>query len=115
MGQMIYLKNVVTLALDEEKCTGCGMCIMVCPHAVLSLNNGHALIETRDACMECGACALNCPFEAITVQSGVGCAAAVINSALGRKNDSCCCILDPEEDSRGSSGTLIDIQKSMQS
>jgi len=32
--------------------------------------------------MECGACATNCPTEAITVQSGVGCAAALINTAL---------------------------------
>ena len=103
MGEMIYLKDVVTLELDRGKCTGCGMCILVCPHAVLGLNNGHALIQNRDACMECGACAMNCPFEAITVQSGVGCAAAVINSVLGRKGDSCCCVLDPEKGSCESS------------
>ena len=90
MGNLIYLKNVVTLELDRDKCVGCGMCLVVCPHAVLSMNDGHAQIEERDACMECGACAQNCPTEAITVQAGVGCAAAVINSALGREG-SCCC------------------------
>ncbi len=90
MGNLIYLKNVVTLELDQEKCTGCGMCLVVCPHEVLVMNDGHAQIEERDACMECGACARNCPTEAITVQAGVGCAAAVINSALGRQG-SCCC------------------------
>ncbi len=42
MGQLIYLKDVVTLALDEEKCVGCGMCLIVCPHAVLGMNNGNA-------------------------------------------------------------------------
>ena len=31
MGQLIYLKNVVTLQLDQEKCTGCGTCLEVCP------------------------------------------------------------------------------------
>ena len=91
-----YLKDVVTLDLDMEKCAGCGMCILVCPHAVLSLNNGTAMIRNRDACMECGACATNCPAEAISVQAGVGCAAAIINTALGRKDNSCCCIIEPQ-------------------
>ena len=104
MGNLVYLKNVVTLKLDEEKCTGCGMCQIVCPHAVLTVNNKHADIESRDACMECGACARNCPVEAVTVQAGVGCAAAVINSALGRQNSSCCCVLD-QNDMSASSGT----------
>lgn len=90
MGELIYLRNVVTLDLDEEKCVGCGMCVVVCPHAVLSMNGGHARIEKRDACMECGACARNCPTEAVTVQAGVGCASAVINAALGRQGDCCC-------------------------
>ncbi len=93
MGKLIYLKNVVTLELAEEKCVGCGMCLVVCPHAVFEMSDGHASIEKRDACMECGACAQNCPTEAITVEAGVGCAAAVINSALGKKGASCC-ILD---------------------
>jgi ferredoxin len=97
MDSFIYLTDVVTLSLDEEKCIGCGMCLLVCPHAVLSKNNGKAQIAHRDACMECGACATNCPVEAITVQSGVGCAAAVINAALGRKNSSCCCVIEPKE------------------
>jgi NAD-dependent dihydropyrimidine dehydrogenase PreA subunit len=97
MDSFVYLKDVVTLSLDEEKCIGCGMCLLVCPHAVLSKSNGKARIAQRDACMECGACATNCPVEAITVQSGVGCAAAVINAALGRKNSSCCCVIEPKD------------------
>jgi len=92
MEQLIYLKDVVTLKLDEDKCTGCGMCLQVCPHAVFGPVNGHVHIRTRDACMECGACSRNCPVEAISVQTGVGCAAAVINSLLKRKD--VCCTLD---------------------
>jgi len=97
MGQLIYLKDVVTLALNEERCTGCGTCAVVCPHEVFRLNNGKVAIVDRDACMECGACATNCPTEAITVQSGVGCAAAVINTALGRNSSSCCCVIEPKK------------------
>jgi NAD-dependent dihydropyrimidine dehydrogenase PreA subunit len=97
MGQLIYLPNVTTLSLDEEKCTGCGLCLLVCPHAVLSMNHEHARIENPDACMECGACAQNCPTDAVTVESGVGCAAAVINTALGRNSSSCCCVIEPKD------------------
>ena len=97
MGQMVYLKDVVTLKLDEEKCMGCGMCLSVCPHAVLKPANGRVEIRDRDACMECGACSQNCPVKAVSVRAGVGCAAAVISSALGRKNAPCSCTIDPEE------------------
>jgi NAD-dependent dihydropyrimidine dehydrogenase PreA subunit len=90
MNRLTYLKGVVTLKLDEKKCRGCGMCLEVCPHEVFEMNPRHAVILNRDACMECGACSRNCPFEAITVETGVGCAAAVINAMLGRTDQPCC-------------------------
>jgi len=99
MGELIYLKDVVTLELNKEECIGCGMCAVVCPHSVFSINNGHARIQNRDACMECGACAQNCPVDALSVQSGVGCASAVINAALGRKSSACCCSIDEDKGS----------------
>lgn len=86
-----YLKNVVTLAVDPAKCTGCSICLDVCPHEVLELKDKKIAIRDRDSCMECGACALNCQFEAITVQSGVGCAAAIIRGALTGTEPSCDC------------------------
>jgi ferredoxin len=91
----VYLKNVVTLKLEEDKCIGCGMCLVVCPHEVLKRWNGRVQIGDRDACMECGACAMNCPTGAVAVCSGVGCATAVINSLLGRKSSACCCTIEP--------------------
>ena len=98
MGNLIYLKDVVTLELSEEKCVGCGMCLVVCPHSVFSMDTDRVQIKNRDACMECGACSRNCPVDALTVSAGVGCAAAVINTALGRK-DSCCCVVETESNS----------------
>jgi ferredoxin len=56
MNHLTYLKDVVTLKLDQEKCTGCGMCLEVCPHEVFKMNTRHVEIQNRDACMECGAC-----------------------------------------------------------
>lgn len=95
-GSLVYLKDVVTLSLDEERCTGCGLCLDVCPHAVFVRRNGKVAVSTRDACMECGACSRNCPSSALSVRSGVGCAAAVISSALGRQKSSSCCSIEPE-------------------
>jgi NAD-dependent dihydropyrimidine dehydrogenase PreA subunit len=95
MKRLIYLKDVVTLKLDEEKCIGCGACVEVCPHAVIGINGANrAWIQDMDACMECGACSRNCPTEAVSVQAGVGCAAAVINTLLGRDPSSCCCTIE---------------------
>lgn len=91
---LIYLPDVVTLALDEDKCVGCGLCMEVCPHGVLAMAGGKAGIIMRDACMECGACMTNCPTGALTVQTGVGCAQAVINSMLGREGSACCCVVE---------------------
>ncbi len=94
--RMEYLKGVATLALDREACNGCGVCLKVCPHAVLEREGpgGRVRIATLDACMECGACSRNCPRGALTVKAGVGCAYAVINNMLGRK--SACCNIEEE-------------------
>ncbi len=97
MNRLVYLKDVVTLSLDLEKCFGCGTCLEVCPHAVLARHNGKIEIADRDACMECGACVVNCPAQALSVRSGVGCATAVMNSVLGRTDSSCCCVIEPEQ------------------
>lgn len=69
---LAYLKNVTTLNLNTEKCTGCRICTEVCPHPVLTMKDKKAVIVNKDACMECGACATNCPASAITVRAGVG-------------------------------------------
>jgi ferredoxin len=97
MNGLVYIRDVVTLELDTAHCDGCGMCIMVCPHEVFALREKRAVITDRDACMECGACAVNCPTGAISVQAGVGCAAAVINSALGRTESECGCVAESRE------------------
>ena len=86
---MIYLRNVVSLELDRDKCTRCGACMKVCPHNVLARDGDFVQIVNKDACIECGACAMNCEYEAIRVQSGVGCAAAVLNVMIGRTSTPC--------------------------
>jgi len=91
MKGQIYLKNVTTLKLDTDKCTGCQMCAMVCPHRVFQIKDNKAVIANKDLCMECGACSQNCPAEAITVQAGVGCVAGIIKGALTGTKPTCDC------------------------
>ena len=88
---MRYLDGVVTLELDSARCSGCGMCIRVCPHAVFRMENKRALVADRGACMECGACARNCEPEAIRVRAGVGCAAGVLTGLLRGTGPTCDC------------------------
>lgn len=85
-----YVSN--TLRYDEKKCINCGMCSAVCPHGVFAKGEKKAVLTKPEACMECGACQLNCPTAAIAVDSGVGCAAAMIRAALkGKKLDEASC------------------------
>ena len=72
-----YVSN--TLQYRPELCNGCGMCTIVCPHAVFELSDSPAQLVRPEECMECGACQLNCPTGAIEVDSGVGCATALMH------------------------------------
>lgn len=92
---MTYIKNVTSLKYDHEKCTGCGRCTEVCPHAVFVMQDKKAALQNRDRCMECGACAKNCDFGAIEVSAGVGCAAAIIMGLLTGSEPSCDCSAAP--------------------
>ena len=83
-----YMTN--TLNFNPEACVDCGMCSAVCPQGVFAPGDGVALLVRPEACMECGACQRNCPVAAITVESGVGCAAAMIRAALAGKKEATC-------------------------
>jgi NAD-dependent dihydropyrimidine dehydrogenase PreA subunit len=84
--------SVNSLAYDAELCNGCAMCVTVCPHAVFEMNGRKAILTKPLACMECGACQLNCITGSIKVESGVGCANAMIRAALlGKPEAECSC------------------------
>jgi NAD-dependent dihydropyrimidine dehydrogenase PreA subunit len=85
-----YFEN--TLVYDPALCNGCAMCVEVCPHAVFEMDGRLAKLTNAQACMECGACQVNCVTGAIAVESGVGCASAMIRAALkGQKEVECSC------------------------
>ncbi|MCJ2165891.1 MULTISPECIES: mercury methylation ferredoxin HgcB [unclassified Pseudodesulfovibrio] len=79
MKEFRYIDDISTLKIDTGKCIGCGLCVTVCPHRVLTTQDKKADVVDFNACMECGACAQNCPTAAITVTPGVGCASYIIS------------------------------------
>ncbi|MEW6266429.1 MAG: 4Fe-4S binding protein [Thermodesulfobacteriota bacterium] len=58
----------MNLAIDHNCCTGCGICVEVCPGHVLSLDEGERPMEKyTDDCWYCGCCQADCPAGCITL------------------------------------------------
>lgn len=83
--KLSYIKNVSTLKLIPSNCVGCSLCVIVCPHQILKLVDKRITVTDKDLCIECGACEKNCDFNAIEVNSGVGCASAIVNTLYLKK------------------------------
>lgn len=56
------------IKIDEEKCTGCGLCIPNCPEGALQLIDGKARLISDLFCDGLGACIGHCPEGAIHIE-----------------------------------------------
>jgi len=52
--------------VNTEKCTGCGVCVEVCPLEAISLTDSVAVVD-EETCTECGLCVGECPNDAISL------------------------------------------------
>ncbi len=56
------------IRIDEDKCNGCGDCIISCPEGALQIVNGKARLVKENYCDGLGACIGECPTGALTIE-----------------------------------------------
>lgn len=54
--------------IDEDKCTGCGLCASACHENAIVMENGKAHLLRDDYCDGLGDCLPACPADAITIE-----------------------------------------------
>lgn len=59
------VRNIIKI--DEDKCNGCGQCIVDCAEAALQIVNGKAKLVKELYCDGLGACIKGCPTGALTI------------------------------------------------
>jgi NAD-dependent dihydropyrimidine dehydrogenase PreA subunit len=62
-GKSFSYKNKPNI--DLEKCTGCGLCVKICPMKNLKKREG--IIIHKKRCTMCYRCVNNCPSQALTI------------------------------------------------
>ena len=54
--------------IDEEKCNGCGDCVIACAEGAIAIVDGKAKLVSEDYCDGLGNCLGTCPVGAITIE-----------------------------------------------
>jgi NAD-dependent dihydropyrimidine dehydrogenase PreA subunit len=58
---------MVEIKIDEEKCTGCGTCVDICPVGVLEIQDEKSKVVNLDECLVCRACEVQCTETAMEI------------------------------------------------
>jgi ferredoxin len=53
--------------VNNEECTGCGICVDECPVTAIELINEKAHVDEKE-CTDCGTCVDSCPSSAISLE-----------------------------------------------
>lgn len=60
--------SMVRAVVDEQRCSGCGLCAEICSYSAITMKNRVASVNEMD-CRGCGACAAICPSSAVTLRN----------------------------------------------
>ncbi|MEK7274303.1 MAG: NADH-quinone oxidoreductase subunit NuoF [Candidatus Desantisbacteria bacterium] len=58
-------KELISFAIIDERCKGCGLCIKVCPCGAITGEKKKLHVLDSDKCVRCGQCVAKCKLEAI--------------------------------------------------
>jgi len=73
--------NILIPQIDEDSCTGCGICSEVCQYNAIILLKGRPMVFPS-LCHGCGSCTLNCPENAILeIPNPIG----ILERGIGKK------------------------------
>ena len=67
MGKTAGMIKRKIVQIDEDKCDGCGLCIMSCAEGALQIVDGKARLVSDKYCDSLGACLGECPQDAISI------------------------------------------------
>lgn len=69
-GTLSILKSEFIAKIEQNTCTGCGICVRKCQFGAinLSLTRGRAYVNQRE-CFGCGVCRSACPVKAVSIGS----------------------------------------------
>lgn len=60
-------KELLTYTIDNNICSGCGLCLRKCPNEAIIGEKGQAHYIVEDKCIKCGMCIETCRFKAIAI------------------------------------------------
>jgi heterodisulfide reductase subunit A len=59
--------EAISAVIDEDKCSGCQVCVTLCPYKAISFDEEKKVSRVNEAlCKGCGTCVAACPSAAIT-------------------------------------------------
>ncbi len=60
----------MSIAIDRNKCIGCGKCSIVCPGSLIKVENKKAFIKYPKDCWGCTSCLKECSVNAVEFYLG---------------------------------------------